>query len=362
MQISVLVLGLRVVRANIRGTDAKRDRALLKLLRYSCLGVTLAVALVYLFYRGQHAPSAAARSETMFLNRWVWVATLFVAVVYGASLFMQPRRPLVLFLRKFGERNQTILIERALAKRPAFRLVTLDDRAYVPRRSSRGVLVFLTVVGVFALSGLLLGEMTVEVMSLLSGPGTVFDAAEFDLAFNQYLPAAAMGAVSCLAVLFNTISVLLDRRCVVRSQEHIARAQKRVALLKSWLRGSVLAGPHSLVISVTDAHWKPTVSAAMELADIVLFDVSMASDSLSWELDQVAAGKCPRVAFLSNRADMRRFRETAKSDSGSPWVQTLSHLLEVHPLVEYDEHSNSAQRAAEARLVAEKCRELFAAA
>ena len=278
------------------------------------------------------------------------------------------RRGLALFLRRFGFGPATDALTHALGGSLGhrWRLVTLDDHEIAPIgvRSSRRWLIRLTRLAMVAAAG----AATVYAVNKLSGDsiGAMIDKLFRETHDNaveqgQNQVGAAIGALFAtlivgivligllMIVVISPIALAgagalfasLGTRSIRRAEhakaiviEHRDRIDRGVQDVVRRTR-KVLA-PRMVVARVATPIWQDVVASFVDAGDIVVVDVSEASDNLLWELDLLRRTSTAWVAV--GRVDQLNALRSATSAA----ADGVRHALEGRRVIGYTDADSDA--------------------
>jgi uncharacterized membrane protein len=232
-------------------------------------------------------------------SNWVAMAVSGIAAIaaFGAGVrLFRGRRRLVLFLRRFGFTGATRALSEAVADSLGhdWRLITLDDAEVasigVHRRSRRAVrigwLAVLAVVG--------LGLWMFVSINSSSTSGGLGGIVAFVLVV---LLLVCVGVVVLVASLFLAVGTRALRRAerskalAITRPEEVERSARRVKR-----QATRFFAPRLIVARVTSPLWREVVERLLQVADVVIVDVSELSPNMLWELGVLSEHRRPWVA------------------------------------------------------------------
>ncbi len=260
-----------------------------------------------------------------------------LALVAGAIwLFAQGRKRRVLFLRKFGHQPANRAVGAAIRRGLGHcaRLFVLDDSRFRAVRlpwSDRlqAVLVALP----FALFAALLGHVRVSDGPVRTGsaaaPARWVDSPWTDLpgAFFLWLWAAA-----AVLPLLASIGVALRRAQRVVSVADFARLARRVAHAGTWFAAPRQMAPMMTLVRTDDAIWQQTVELLVQGSDLIVFDLSVGSEALRWEIDtclRLAPERTLFVAVAQDAGDWHGLPKVLTLPAGQPHQVARALAAEV---------------------------------
>lgn len=292
---------MRLVEAAGR-MDGDTGRSLLRFLRQSFGFVLLLVSCLATATCAIAAAAAATDADSS-----IW-ATLAISGVVAIASFaagvrlVRGRRRLVLFLRRFGFTGATRALTEAVAGSLGhdWRLVTLDDAEVaavgVHRRSRRAVrLGWLTVAVVVGFGGWLLLSVLGSEPGEDASFGDAIGAALFVGLVIVFL--AAVGVVMLVVSVFLAVGTRALRRAerskalLITQPEDVDRSARRVKH-----QATRFFAPRLIVARVTNPLWRQVVERLLQVADVVIVDVSELSPNMLWELGILSAHGRPWVA------------------------------------------------------------------
>lgn len=208
----------------------------------------------------------------------ILLATLLL--LYLAFYASSYPRPILLYLRKFGEKSDDSPFAQA-AKQQVFRdyrIVTLNDESSNPRISD-GSAYFVIALVMIALWGIAMDRASDSVSAWL---GFLFIAIPFAAKLMSMLLEAKWAKTHSLAI-----------RC---SQDLTVVAEK----VGRWRdRGNWLIIRRVSNIAVAESQWKETVSKLALDAQLVVIDVSKLAPGVAWEVDLALHRFPEKTIFLA---------------------------------------------------------------
>jgi hypothetical protein len=282
-----------------------------------------------------------------FQVKALMTAACYVLAVYTGLVLAEPRKRIVLYLRRFRSvsANQLMgqMIDTGLGRR--FRVVTLDDASFRPieiPRAERRVSVFSPPIMALASVALFIAMAYYVVIKQLqlsaSGPIPPRYFGVYMIAFGQGVyDAPIWGAISgFVLVVFAFLMVhrwrvRLRSRLRVRTTRDLDRCIYRVADLASWRRRPGLLAPQATVIRVVDELWQTTVLRLLEYADAVIVDVSAVTENVLWEVRTIKAHTFVPCVWIGDARAVATWR-----DSGEPLTVKFSTLISQNEIVMYD--------------------------
>ncbi|MFS8096209.1 hypothetical protein LFM09_03630 [Lentzea alba] len=271
------------------------------------VGVVGLIGLVYLVaMQVTDSVDSSDRTKVALYTAWCVVAA-FAGLLIGLQL-LRGRRQLVLFLRRFGYADATRALSFAATNAigGSWRLVTLDDDmvkgvggSAAPRKASgAGTFVLLAAVGVFVwwfyqfgadiVINDFVSSATVSGGSGgdgLDGIGKALGAA-FALGIIIFILMwllIALVGVSVPLLLFSYFKARRAERALtarIRSQREVPT---RVAKMAK--NSSKILSPRLTVVTVAHDSWQQAVIAFAHASGVVIIDVSIPSENLSWEIN-----------------------------------------------------------------------------
>ena len=301
------------------------------------LAVTCGLALVTVSVR--ELPILVLDSFDSFDTSLFWTPSALVrydvfacilGVFVGANAVAR-RKPTVLFLRRFGSDGQLVisrLLKAGLGRR--FRVVTLDDGRF-PALSAPPLERWLTrLIPVIGGAAILAGGF------IFSRPWVKFPdgGLGLDNVFRRIVQSGLTVIFTVLAVgavHFWWIRHLSTRS--IRDGRDVRMLLSQLASLRGFHRRVTLSAAQSTVVHVVDALWRETVRGALRTTDVALVDVSVPSEHLQWEIEQLDDLSVPRV-FVAEERHLKNWisREHSPDEPGA----AIASLVEAHSVLGYD--------------------------
>ncbi len=219
-------------------------------------------------------------------------------LIFAFLLTIARPKPVCLFLRRFGPHEHTEAVRdafrRELGKR--YRLVTLDDSVFVPLRlparetalsGTAFAMTLLASVGLFAAT---LIYFAMQFQPTITGwYGLVMVQGMLTFGAPALMLTSWVCGVSIIFFVVHTIRTSRRSRAVVRETDDIAHLASDVARLRKRTRRSLLAAPRSVVVTVRDSLWQPTVDSLISGSDAVIIDTTEMTENIRWEIERVEA-------------------------------------------------------------------------
>lgn len=318
----------------------------------------LAALLLVLLLR----PGLIVGSFLVLIGPWdafsvtaVTTAGCYLLALYAASVLAEPRKHVVLYLRRFrsvsGHELMGRAIDTGLGRR--YRVVTLDDASFrpigVPKTERRfsvlsspvmaagGVLLFVIVMYYLVVRPL-----------LKSAPGPIPPQLfrVYSIAFGQSIWQSPLWpAISGFAfVVFTFLMVHRWRvrrraRLRIRTTRDLDRCTYRVVDLASWRRRPGLLAPQATVIKVVDELWQATVVRLLDHVDAVIVDVSELTENLLWEVRTLHERAFEPCVWIGDARAV-----AISGDIGESLTATLGTPIKRDSIVTYDPKVRGAER------------------
>lgn len=238
---------------------------------------------------------------------------------------------LVLLLRRFGDQELNAAVLNAFrdAMGRRYRVVTLDDSSFVPV-GIPGRIVLTSVASALAIGFLLGTGSSVAILPFVidsQDPDHIVWEAEIAIVLVLLLAIfiAVVGALLYVAAFLYQRKERLTEVTephALRSVLHSVRDAKRVQ------RSLAFAAPLARVVRVTDALWKEAVIAIGGAADVAIIDVSIPSESIAWELRQMADLGVPCLV-------LQRAEGPSEAEVDSTWRNDIDRLARDRPQLSY---------------------------
>jgi hypothetical protein len=282
-------------------------------------------------------------------------AGCYVLALYAALVLAEPRKRVVLYLRRFRSVSANELMGRAidagLGRR--FRVVTLDDANFRPieiPRTERRVSVFSTPLmasgGVLLFVALAYYAVITPLQRSAPRPIPSRFFGVYLIAFGQSIwQSPVWAAISGLILVIFTFlmvhrwRVRLRSRLRVRVTRDLDRCTYRVEALASWQRRPGLLAPQATVIRVVDELWQATVARLLDYVDAVIVDVSAVTENVLWEVRTIKARTFVPCVWIGDARVI-----AAWPDSRDPLTAMLCTLISRNEVVTYDLQLSGAER------------------
>jgi hypothetical protein len=332
---------------------------------------------------------------------------LRAGVVTGASglvgfILIRGNRRMVLFLRRFGDSEASLAVTVATRRiGRSWRLVTCDDAQLVPvgvapsmaatmrlaerapkvantawktaAKWYRGVYRGVTfVAGIGALSIFISNTYGHKSGSASASHVRLLDSAEpsavaFRLLLWVFLIGAALFVVRLvlsyviLPLLGFALIPLSGVSALLSMALDSARGAERLKMLpiktqqdaewvprlvKRLFRG--IFSPKLLVLTVDHPVWRQTVSSLMALTSVTLFDVTVPTESLLWELNELNRRSYSRVLFIAHQNFADRIFDRAARDEPESVEAEMLRLLDDKNVLLYTTDRRGLRRFAQA--------------
>lgn len=264
------------------------------------LAVSFAVLLVLYLTAGHQAMQSATvlgKAEDFWS---VWRTTkrvlitggLVAGTLYAAGLVEQ-RKIVAVYLRRFLMNTEVINPQHAGGLGRSVRLVTLQDQTFPPYAISAKDTALSLVVPLTLIALVFVGtnELNSAALPIVSDDNEQFWRTH--ILYSHYVAWWALTLM--LLATFHRVRLHLRQTMSVRRPEDAACAAAMAYSQSSpWKRPSLL-GMRSTVVETTDALWKETVTQLLGTAQVVVIDVSELSESVLWELQQLADLRLPTL-------------------------------------------------------------------
>jgi hypothetical protein len=253
----------------------------------------------------------------------------FLLLTFACAMIGGTKRT-ILYLRRFGLTSANRIISNSLANglRTRFRILTLDDSAFVPQHKTPALTRTLTSIAcvlILLYCSLPIVAIIWKLGSLMPGNTTmrwIRGTTEWILSLGASILLGLLWWAWFVVVALIILS-LRRRHCSrirIRNQDDISRFVLRIHQLSNWLRAFRLTAPTATVITTSDEVWRPAVLAFAEHTHVIVFDISVLTPSIAWELCQVVSKNYEHVVFVAHE-------EQLKSWTGNPANQVTWDLI-----------------------------------
>ena len=210
------------------------------------------------------------------------------------------------FLRRFGRGDLNRALRKATRRSRGddrWRLITLDDRQFMPIGANR-----VPVIGCSAAGAVVTTVGASGVYWVVSNFDELFGVAEARPTGVSLILSSGLtlgGFLICLAV---TVLVLVacylhsfgSRRLSIGSSNDVDHLSRSLQRTRAWSRARSMSTPRAQVVGTDHSCWRYAVLELMKAADVVFLDVSDLSDNVQWELDRLSES-FPEKAVLLKR-------------------------------------------------------------
>ncbi len=292
------------------------------------------------------AIGSALANSVVTLAYGLYVLAL-LAIAYAVLVLVTPRKPLVLYLRKFGlsSANSAIstAVRRGLGSR--YRVVTLDDSRFLPigveasvRHSFRLALPLVVLAGLGIVTAMILyglGLWGTHTSSLSGIGGLGIAIAALGLLILTELLVPFSGFVLLFALIVQHFRrVRRHSRTTIANAANLSRLKERWYLLGSRAVSPGFMAPRAAVVTTDDAIWQPTVQAGVAAASAVVLDLSRPTENVLWEIEQILIPPAPPVAFIGEAEALKAWIDVPPADR-SPVVDRFHSLLQDRTILAY---------------------------
>jgi hypothetical protein len=312
-------------------------------------------------------------------------------------ILIRGNRRMVLFLRRFGDSEASLAVTVATRRiGRSWRLVTCDDSQLVPVGVARSMAammrladraprvvnkawkmavkcyrVVMFVAGIGALSlfvatpGHKSGSASASHVRLLDSPepsavafrwflwvfliGAALFVVRLVLSY-VILPLLALAAIP-LSGIFGLVHMAFDsargaeqwKMLPIKEQQDV---ESVLPLVKRLFRG--VFSPQLLLLNVEHAVWRQTVSRLMALTSVTLFDVTVPTESLLWELNELDRRSDSRVVFIAHQNFARRLSDRAVLDKPESIEADMLRFLDDRNVLLYTTDRRGLRRFTQA--------------
>lgn len=270
-----------------------------------------------------------------------------LAVAYAVLVLVTPRKPLVLYLRKFGlsSANSAIsdAVHRDLGSR--YRLVTLDDSRFLPidveasvRHAVRlplpvVVLTILVIVAAIIVYGISLWGLYSISLDGIGGLGLAIAAAGLLILVELLVPFSGF-VLAFASIMQHFRRVRRHGKSSIANTSDLSQQKERWLLVGSRALSPGFMAPRAAVVTTADDVWQPTVQAGIAASSAAIMDVSHPSENVLWELEQILSSSAPPVAFIAEETALRTWIRAASADP-NPTITRFHHLLKDRTILAY---------------------------
>lgn len=266
-------------------------------------------AMLLMFIAALHVLDASRPITVGGLVQWTVGAVLCSLVLRWGVKLTRGHRNLVLFLRKFGNRDAITAVSRSVASamKRRWRLITLDDSEIEP-------------IGV---PGTRHG-----VVAGLAGTGIVLMLANFDYFFGVEGIGLVAGYV--LMALIH-VTVTESNRALSAHTANVGKAPRlsnpaqleKIAERVETLSRRVVAPP-LMVVAVDEPIWQDAVCRLAAMSTTVLIDISEPTENLLWEIKTLRPEVQGQWAFI---CEENHFRQPARNEQEPDPRSQLDEML-----------------------------------
>ncbi len=294
-----------------------------------------------------------------FLVNALSAAAVLVAV-YALLMALAPRKPTVLYLRRFRlatvAQAMSDAIESGVGRH--YRILTLDDAGFVPlevprleRRLSR-----------YGSLGPILGGLAVF-FGVLWMTATIFNRYGYSIiglgvlavvAWEGFLTTFApfVGAMLVYWILFLVPAFLIHRRRVrrrsqvaVATEEDLSACLEYSQTLSGRVRAPAFMAPQATVVKVVDALWQETVIGIARTAGAIFIDVSVPTLHVLWEIETATRDFRHKIVYIGQKPLVEQWMEAPTGEVGSEAGSKIRGLLEGATVLAYEPVSRASRRA-----------------
>lgn len=297
-------------------------------------------------------PMLADETWTIWFLPTLWMLVLlpwFLLVLFGWALARGKKRT-ILYLRRFGFTSANQVISRAMEGqfRSRYRVITLDDSAFAPQHAAKAmtltIAIMIPVLIFFIFSMMIIGIILILWKFPPSTKQMFWVYATSAIAYFSWPTIAGLLWWACfVAATLLTLGWRRRRTARFRIQnlDDIPRCVLRAHQLAGWLRASRLMAPAATVVTTPDTIWQPAVLAFAEHTHALVFDISVLSPGVLWEMEQLGSQSLTHVVFVAHEG---QFKEWTEKPTHEVTIAKIKAKLSATTILRYRDQMSALER------------------